>query len=91
MEKVSGIPYDEYINKNILEPLGLKNTRTELPEALYGNELAIGYSAVKEETENGKKSVSSRQRVLSLLQVSLQMLLILGNSLPGSSGLWILP
>ncbi len=51
VEKVSGITFDEYILKNILQPLGLENTRTELPEALYGKELAVGYSAVKRNGE----------------------------------------
>ena len=46
VEEVSGVPYDEYIQQNILKPLGLTDTRTELPEPLYGKELAIGYSAV---------------------------------------------
>lgn len=46
IEKLSGISYDDYITQNIIEPLGLKNTRTELPENLYGKELAYGYSAV---------------------------------------------
>ena len=45
VEEVSGLPYHEFIQKNILEPLKLNDTRTELPEALYGTELAIGYSA----------------------------------------------
>ena len=54
VEKVSGIPFDEYIRTNIFAPLGLKNTRTELPEALYGNELAIGYSAIKRNGEREK-------------------------------------
>lgn len=44
VEEVSGMPYDEYIQKNILEPLRLDDTRTELPEDLYGKQLAIGYS-----------------------------------------------
>jgi len=46
VEEVSGIPFDEYIRINILEPLALSDTRTELPENLYGNELAVGYSAI---------------------------------------------
>jgi CubicO group peptidase (beta-lactamase class C family) len=54
VEKISGIPYDEYIRINILKPLGLKNTRSELPEAFYGNELAIGYSAIKRNGEREK-------------------------------------
>lgn len=46
VEEVSGVPYDEYVQQNILKPLGLSDTRTELPEQLYGTELAIGYSAM---------------------------------------------
>lgn len=56
VERVSGVPYDEYISKNILQPLGLENTRTELPEALYGNELATGYSALKRNGDREKVS-----------------------------------
>jgi len=52
VQEVSGVSYDEYIRINILEPLGLINTRTELPESLYGSELAIGYSAL---TRNGER------------------------------------
>ena len=46
VEEISGVTYDEYVMQNILKPLGLSDTRTELPEQLYGNELAIGYSAL---------------------------------------------
>ncbi|PNW26418.1 serine hydrolase domain-containing protein [Formosa algae] len=46
VEERSGMPYDEYVEQNILIPLGLTNTQTTLPEQLYGNELAVGYSAI---------------------------------------------
>jgi|AntRauMFilla1563_2_1112583.scaffolds.fasta_scaffold05405_2 CubicO group peptidase (beta-lactamase class C family) len=46
VEELSGVSYDEYVEEHILKPLGLSDTRTELPEQLYGNELAIGYSAL---------------------------------------------
>lgn len=52
VEQVSGVPYDEYVQKNILNPLRLKDTRTELPEDLYGDKLSIGYSA---KTRNGER------------------------------------
>jgi CubicO group peptidase (beta-lactamase class C family) len=42
----SGMPYDEYIQANILEPLGLDDTRTFYPEDLRGEELAIGYTGI---------------------------------------------
>ncbi|MBT29590.1 MAG: hypothetical protein CMO01_07995 [Thalassobius sp.] len=45
VEAVSGMAYDDYVQQNILEPLGLTDTRTELPEQLYGNELAYGYTS----------------------------------------------
>lgn len=46
VEEISGVQYDDYVQQNILEPLGLTDTRTELPEELYGSKLAIGYSAI---------------------------------------------
>lgn len=55
VEKVSGMGYDEYVEKYILNPLKLEDTRTELPEDLYGEQLAIGYSSID---RNG-----SRERV----------------------------
>jgi CubicO group peptidase (beta-lactamase class C family) len=54
VEEVSGVPYDAYVKKNILDPLGLANTRTELPEDLYGQDLAIGYSALTREHQRQK-------------------------------------
>ena len=54
VEEVSGVPYEEYVQQNILKPLGLLDTRTELPEQLYGTELAIGYSAMTR-TRNREK------------------------------------
>ena len=46
VEEVSGLAYEDYIKQHILEPLNLENTRTFLPEELYGNELAVGYSTI---------------------------------------------
>ncbi len=46
VEELSGVSYDEYVRKKILDPLGLSDTRAELPKELYGKELAIGYSAM---------------------------------------------
>jgi len=45
--EVSGMPYDRYIRENILMPLRMVDTRTELPESLWGGKLATGYSALK--------------------------------------------
>ena len=45
VEEVSGMDYEEYIEKEILSPLKLENTSPSLPEALHGKQLAQGYSA----------------------------------------------
>ena len=49
VEEVSGVSFETYVKQNILDPLGLANTRTKLPEDLYGQDLAIGYSALSRE------------------------------------------
>lgn len=54
VEEVSGQSYDEFVQENILDPLGLKNTRTSLPEDKYGEQLAIGYSALNRQGERNK-------------------------------------
>ena len=43
VEKTSGRPYDAYIRDEILTPLGMTRTTTELPNALRGREFAVGY------------------------------------------------
>ena len=43
--EVSGLDFDSYVDKNIFRPLGLKNTRTNMPEKLYGKQLAVGHAA----------------------------------------------
>ncbi len=51
VSEVSGMSYDQYIQQNILAPLSLENTRTTLPEDMYGDQLAIGYSALNRQLE----------------------------------------
>jgi CubicO group peptidase (beta-lactamase class C family) len=43
---VSGKPYSTYVQERILTPLGMKSTRTELPEDERGKRLAVGYTAL---------------------------------------------
>ncbi len=43
---VSGEPFADYVKKNILEPLGMKDTTPEIPEAERGKKLAVGYSTL---------------------------------------------
>jgi CubicO group peptidase (beta-lactamase class C family) len=49
----SGMSYDEYVRRNILEPLGLTSTTTDMPQRLRGAGLATGYSAL---TREGKRA-----------------------------------
>lgn len=51
VEEVSGMDYEAYVQQHILSPLQLANTRAEMPKALYGSELAIGYSSLNRKGE----------------------------------------
>ncbi len=44
---VSGQPFGDYVRASILDPLGMKDTFTEVPEKLRGDRLAVGHSARK--------------------------------------------
>ncbi len=41
------MPYQKYIEENILKPLRLANTRTKLPESLWRGKLATGHTSKK--------------------------------------------
>jgi CubicO group peptidase (beta-lactamase class C family) len=41
----SGRSYGEYIRQEILDPLGMESTYTDVPSELRGDRLAVGYSA----------------------------------------------
>ena len=43
----SGMPYAEYVRRNILDPLGLSSTTSEVPAHERGGRLATGYSALR--------------------------------------------
>ena len=51
--EVSGIPYQKYIQDNILTPLRLADTSTSLPESQWRGTLATGYSALKRDGTRG--------------------------------------
>ena len=46
ISRVSGMPYEKYIQENILNPLRLGDTRTYLPETLWREKMATGYDAL---------------------------------------------
>jgi CubicO group peptidase (beta-lactamase class C family) len=49
VEEASGVPYHDYIRQNILEPLGMNDTYSEMPEQHIGGQLATGYSGFTRE------------------------------------------
>jgi CubicO group peptidase (beta-lactamase class C family) len=54
IEKISGQPYDTYVEENILKPLRLTSTRTYIPKEEWGKKMAIGYGATKREGPRDK-------------------------------------
>jgi len=57
--EVSGIPYDQYVEENILNPLGLENTSPEIPLHKRNGQLATGYSGKLR--EGGRKHIPEYQ------------------------------
>lgn len=43
VEAVSGLSYETYAQRRLLNPIGLKNTSPNWPRALYGGEFAAGF------------------------------------------------
>jgi len=46
IQALSGQDYVEYMQANVLDPLGLSDTRTYYPEEMRGQQLAIGYDGL---------------------------------------------
>lgn len=46
IEEISGMTFNEYVEKNILEVLDLEDTRPYMPKELLKGQLATGYSAL---------------------------------------------
>lgn len=49
IQERSGKEYSDYVNQNILQPIGLDDTRTYYPEDLHGQQMSIGYSGLHRE------------------------------------------
>ncbi|MBO6527650.1 serine hydrolase [Erythrobacter sp.] len=47
VEAVSGQPFADYVTANILDPLGLDDTRPGIPTGLYGGQMAVGWGALE--------------------------------------------
>lgn len=54
VEKVSGKPYDQYVEENILKPLQLSNTHPYLQKDQWGKQLSVGYGAIKRDGSRDK-------------------------------------
>jgi len=55
--EVSNMPYDTYVQEKILTPLELEDTYTELPENMWGRQLAKGYGSRK---RDGSRDLQKR-------------------------------
>ena len=47
VEQASGMTYDDYVRTHILDPLGMSDTYTDIPEQHKGGRYATGYSRLK--------------------------------------------
>lgn len=54
IEEVSGKSFDDYITKNILDPLTMNNTKTYMSNEEYGGLLSVGYSSIKRDRNREK-------------------------------------
>jgi CubicO group peptidase (beta-lactamase class C family) len=54
VEEVSRQSYDDYVQEHILDPLSLTDTRPDMPEELWGDQLAVGYTVKTIEGEMHK-------------------------------------
>lgn len=45
VEAVSGAAYGDYVTANIIDPLGLENTRPTIPADLFGGQMAVGWGS----------------------------------------------
>jgi CubicO group peptidase (beta-lactamase class C family) len=48
----TGVPFEQYVQERILDPLDLADTRPYMPQELWGDQLATGYSAL---TRDGRR------------------------------------
>ena len=54
IEEVSGESFDDYITKNILNPLLMSNTKTYMSKEEYGKVLSVGYSSINRDRNREK-------------------------------------
>ena len=54
VSELSGMSFEDYVTKHILNPLELNATKPDMPKDLYGKELALGYSALNRNLQRQK-------------------------------------
>ncbi len=54
VEEASGMSYDDYVRTRILEPLGMADTYTDIPEEHRGGRFATGYGRLKRDGERSE-------------------------------------
>jgi len=54
VEHVTGVPYEQYVEENILGPLRLSDTHPFLPEKLWGLKMATGYGSIHRDGHRDK-------------------------------------
>jgi len=60
---VSGIPFNDFIQDNILQPLAMTDTRPVMPKSLYGDQLAIGHEALNRTGERPAVSLFNAEGI----------------------------
>lgn len=51
IEQASGMSYDDYVRAEILDPLGMSDTYTDIPDEHRGDRFATGYTRVRRDGE----------------------------------------
>ena len=63
VEEVSGMSYGDYVKQNILDPLKLNNTFPEMPKEKFGQQLAVGQTALQSDGNRLKLPLYQSQGV----------------------------
>ena len=68
IEEVSGQSFDNYVNKNILIPLGMSSTKTYMSSDEYGKVLSLGYSSLNRNVEREKVNFFNADGIAATLK-----------------------
>lgn len=70
VEEVSGMSYEDYVQKHIIDALELEDTRTNMPKELHGKQLAIGHGSPKRDRSRDKVNLFQAEGVTSAAGLS---------------------